>query len=62
MIDYIEDDTTTWEFEPMRALASEGQLMSHLHLGFWQPMDTLRDRVLLEDRWKSGEAEWQLWR
>ena len=62
VIDYIEDDATTWEFEPMRALASEGQLMSHLHRGFWQPMDTLRDRVFLEDRWKSGEAEWQLWR
>jgi glucose-1-phosphate cytidylyltransferase len=61
VIDYIEDDATTWEFEPMRALASEGQLMSHLHRGFWQPMDTLRDRVFLEDRWKSGEAEWQLW-
>ena len=62
VIDYIEDDATTWEFEPMRALASEGKLMSHLHRGFWQPMDTLRDRVFLEDRWKSGEAEWQLWR
>ena len=62
VIDYIEGDDTTWEFEPMRSLASEGQLMSHLHRGFWHPMDTLRDRVLLEDRWKSGEAEWQLWR
>ena len=62
VIDYIEGDATTWEFEPMQELASEGQLMSYLHRGFWQPMDTLRDRVLLEDRWKSGEAEWQLWR
>ena len=62
VLDYIASDATTWEFEPMRTLASEGQLMSHLHRGFWQPMDTLRDRVLLEERWSSGEAEWQLWR
>ncbi|HZX15321.1 MAG TPA: glucose-1-phosphate cytidylyltransferase [Pseudomonas sp.] len=62
VIDYIDGDATTWEFEPMRTLASEGQLMSHLHRGFWQPMDTLRDRVLLEEHWRSGEAEWQLWR
>tara|TARA_Y100001951_G_scaffold104712_2_gene117341 strand:- start:2684 stop:3454 length:771 start_codon:yes stop_codon:yes gene_type:complete len=58
---YIEGDATTWEYEPMRRLAEEGQLMSHLHRGFWQPMDTLRDRTLLEERWKNGQAEWRVW-
>lgn len=62
VMDYISDDDTAWEHEPMRGLASNGQLMSHLHRGFWQPMDTLRDRVLLEERWNSGLAEWQVWR
>jgi glucose-1-phosphate cytidylyltransferase len=61
VIDYIEDDATTWEFEPMRALASEGQLMSHLHRGFWQPMDTLRDRHYLEDLWARDKAPWKVW-
>ncbi|WP_144959591.1 glucose-1-phosphate cytidylyltransferase [Pseudomonas oryzihabitans] len=60
-LDYIEGDASTWEFEPMRALAEQGQLKTHLHRGFWQPMDTLRDRVLLEERWNSGQAEWRLW-
>ena len=62
VLDYIEGDGTTWEYEPMRRLAEEGQLMSHLHRGFWQPMDSLRDRTLLEEHWKSGDAAWQLWR
>lgn len=62
VIDFIEDDRTTWEFEPMRELAAQGQLMSYLHRGFWQPMDTLRDRVFLEERWGSGQAAWHLWR
>jgi len=61
IFDHIADDATTWEAEPMRSLAENGQLMSFLHRGFWQPMDTLRDRVLLEDRWKTGKAEWRLW-
>lgn len=61
-LDYIEGDATTWEYEPMRRLAEDGQLMSHLHRGFWQAMDTLRDRTLLEAHWESGEAAWQLWR
>ncbi|WP_265533178.1 glucose-1-phosphate cytidylyltransferase [Pseudomonas saponiphila] len=61
VLDYIEDYSTTWEYEPMRSLAREGQLMSYLHRGFWQPMDTLRDQVLLEERWSSGQAEWKLW-
>lgn len=58
---YIDGDQTTWEYEPMRQLAQEGQLMCHTHTGFWQAMDTLRDRVLLEERWNSGRAEWRLW-
>ncbi|MDB5994045.1 MAG: glucose-phosphate cytidylyltransferase [Pseudomonas sp.] len=62
VLDGIEDDSTTWEYEPMRNLARQGQLMSHLHRGFWQPMDTLRDRVFLEERWNSGSAEWKLWK
>jgi len=62
VFDCIGGDTTVWENEPMRQLAADGQLMSFLHHGFWQPMDTLRDRTLLENRWNSGNAEWQLWR
>ncbi|MFJ3076641.1 glucose-1-phosphate cytidylyltransferase [Pseudomonas sp. NPDC087029] len=61
IFDYIEGDDTTWEYEPMRALASNGQLMTHTHRGFWQAMDTLRDRTYLEERWKSGEAQWRVW-
>ncbi|MDM9593124.1 glucose-1-phosphate cytidylyltransferase [Pseudomonas guariconensis] len=62
VLEYIEGDDTTWEYEPMRRLAEDGQLMSHLHRGFWQPMDTLRDRMQLEAQWKKGEAAWHLWR
>ncbi len=62
VLDYIEGDSTIWEQEPMRSLAESGQLMSYLHRGFWQPMDTLRDRTLLEERWSRGQAEWQVWR
>lgn len=61
VIDYIPADATAWEMEPMRGLAHDGQMMSYLHDGFWQPMDTLRERLMLEDRWRSGRAEWQLW-
>ena len=61
VFDYLAGDATTWENEPMRRLAADGQLMSFLHRGFWQPMDTLRDRTLLEERWVAGTAEWRLW-
>jgi glucose-1-phosphate cytidylyltransferase len=60
----VLDTSRRWhhlENEPMRRLAEDGQLMSHLHRGFWQPMDTLRDRMLLEAHWKNGEAH-GLWR
>ena len=58
---YIEGDATVWEREPMERLALDGQLCVHFHHGFWQPMDTLRDRRHLEDLWASGEAPWKKW-
>lgn len=61
VLDLIDGDDTTWEFEPMRQLASTGELKSYLHRGFWQPMDTLRDKTMLEARWKSDTAEWKVW-
>lgn len=61
VLDSIEGDATIWEQEPMRQLAQHHELMSYFHHGFWQPMDTLRDRNLLEERWQSGHAPWQLW-
>jgi glucose-1-phosphate cytidylyltransferase len=61
VIDYIADDSATWEKEPMERLAAEGQMHAYLHDGFWQPMDTLRDRVLLEELWQSGKAPWKRW-
>ncbi len=57
----LKDDSTVWEREPLEALASSDQLRAHRHEGFWQPMDTLRDRQLLEDLWKSGAAPWKTW-
>ena len=58
---YIADDTTIWEREPMELLAAEGQLSVYFHEGFWQPMDTLRDRKHLEELWESGKAPWKIW-
>jgi glucose-1-phosphate cytidylyltransferase len=60
-IDYIEGDFTTWEQEPLRNLASDGQLNAYKHFGFWQPMDTLRDKKLLDDLWDAGKAPWKCW-
>lgn len=60
-LDHITGDTTVWEQEPMRQLAQSGELMSHFHQGFWHPMDTLRDRNQLEERWDRGHAPWRLW-
>jgi len=59
---YIEGDATVWEREPMEKLAADGQLRVHFHKGFWQPMDTLRDRTYLEKIWASGQAPWQMWK
>ena len=61
VIDYIKDDATIWEREPLERLASDGQLSAYLHQGYWQPMDTLRDKNHLEELWASGEAPWKTW-
>jgi glucose-1-phosphate cytidylyltransferase len=61
VIDYIEGDATTWEKGPMEGLARDGQLHAWFHRDFWQPMDTLRDRVFLEELWQSGKAPWKVW-
>jgi glucose-1-phosphate cytidylyltransferase len=60
-IDYIEGDQTTWEREPMEGLARDGQLATYFHRGFFQPMDTLRDKNQLEALWESGNAPWKVW-
>jgi glucose-1-phosphate cytidylyltransferase len=60
VIDYISGDSTTWEREPLQRLAAENQLSAYVHTGFWQPMDTLRDKLLLEDLWAKGNAPWKL--
>lgn len=61
VLNYIEDDNTYWEREPVMNLASDGQLFSFRHTGFWKPMDTLRDKHELENLWKSGNAPWKIW-
>lgn len=61
VLDYISDDSTTWEREPLEELAREGQLSAYRHEGFWQPMDTLRDKIHLEDLWGTGFAPWKVW-
>jgi glucose-1-phosphate cytidylyltransferase len=60
--DYLgDDDSCVWERDPLERLAAEGELRSYFHDGFWQPMDTLRDRQLLEGMWERGEAPWKTW-
>jgi glucose-1-phosphate cytidylyltransferase len=61
VLDYISGDESRWEHEPLERLASEGQLSAYQHDGFWQPMDTARDRNVLQDLWRSGEAPWMVW-
>jgi glucose-1-phosphate cytidylyltransferase len=61
VIDYIEGDSVVWERGPMEALAADNQLAAYRHQGFWQPMDTLRDKHVLEDLWQSGNAPWKVW-
>ena len=61
VLDYIEGDATSWEGEPMRRLAATDQLRAFEHRGFWQPMDTLRDKNQLEELWASGRAPWKVW-
>ena len=60
-IEYIEGDATTWEKAPMENLARDGQLQAWFHHDFWQPMDTMRDRAVLEELWQGGKAPWKVW-
>ncbi len=62
VLDLIEGDDTVWEKDPLESLARAGQLSAYTHEGFWQPMDTLRDKIRLEELWQSGAAPWQVWR
>lgn len=62
VIDMIDGDHTIWEQEPMERLAAERQISAYLHKGFWQPMDTLRDKILLEELWVTGRAPWKVWK
>lgn len=61
VIDYIDDDSTIWEQYPLNQLANDGELMSYEHKGFWQPMDTLRDKQHLEELWTQKKAPWKVW-
>lgn len=61
VLDLLKDDSTIWEREPLETLASAGQLAAFKHTGFWQPMDTLRDKTYLEELWQSGQAPWKVW-
>jgi glucose-1-phosphate cytidylyltransferase len=61
VIEYVAGDDIAWEREPMERLAREGQLSAFMHEGFWQPLDTLRDRNLLNELWNSGQAPWKKW-
>ncbi|OGC32347.1 glucose-1-phosphate cytidylyltransferase [candidate division WOR-1 bacterium RIFOXYB2_FULL_48_7] len=61
VIDYIKDDAVLFEKEPLETLANDGQLVAFKHSGFWQPMDTLREKNLLENMWQSGKAPWKKW-
>jgi glucose-1-phosphate cytidylyltransferase len=62
VLDLIEGDHTSWESEPLGQLAAQGEMMAFEHQGFWQPMDTLRDKNLLEELWDSGKAPWKIWK
>jgi glucose-1-phosphate cytidylyltransferase len=61
VLKYINDDSTVWERTPLETLADEGQLAAFQHGGFWQPMDTLRDKNYLEELWSGGKAPWKVW-
>lgn len=61
VLDYIPSDSEPWEKSPMQNLARDGQMAAYRHNGFWQPMDTLRDKMVLEELWESGKAPWKLW-
>ena len=61
IFDYIDGDDAIWERAPMEHLARDGQLSAFRHNGFWLPMDTLRDKMILEDLWARNEAPWKIW-
>ncbi|MBX2995763.1 MAG: glucose-1-phosphate cytidylyltransferase [Bdellovibrionaceae bacterium] len=61
VLDEIQGDDTVWERGPMESLAAQGQMSAYVHQGFWQPMDTLRDKNMLEDLWRTGKAPWKIW-
>ena len=61
VINYISADATAWESSPLERLSLDGELMAFQHRGFWQPMDTLREKNQLEDLWLSGKAPWKCW-
>ncbi|HEY7986651.1 MAG TPA: glucose-1-phosphate cytidylyltransferase [Methylophilaceae bacterium] len=61
VLDFIADDTTSWELEPMEKLAKQAKLMAYEHKGFWQPMDTLREKIYLDELWNTGKAPWKTW-
>lgn len=61
VLSLIADDSTVWEQDPLESLAQNGQIAAYLHDGFWQPMDTLRDKIYLDDLWASGKAPWKIW-
>jgi glucose-1-phosphate cytidylyltransferase len=62
VFDYIDGDDTSWEKGPLERLAREGELMAYRHDSFWQCMDTLREKVILEELWAAGNAPWKTWR
>lgn len=61
VFNYIDGDSTIFEKEPMEKLASDGEMVAYQHEGFWKPMDTLRDKVELEENWIANKAEWKIW-
>jgi len=61
VLDYLDDDSSIWEQQPLMQLAKDGQLMAYQHNGFWQPMDTLNDKQTLENLWATGQAPWKKW-
>ena len=61
VLSHLKDDSTIWEQQPLMQLAADGQLMAYQHHGFWQPMDTLHDKMTLENLWASGQAPWKKW-
>ena len=61
IFNYLNNSKTVWEKEPLENLARDNELMSFKHEGFWQPMDTMRDKILLDKLWNENKAEWKIW-